>query len=58
VRGVSEEEIERRRRLAIRFSGLHANAAREMRIAPLSNQKLVRDLIAEIAPPGERFGGR
>ena len=33
-------------------------AAREMKIAPLSNKKLVRDLVTEIAPPGERFGGR
>jgi succinate dehydrogenase/fumarate reductase-like Fe-S protein len=31
---------------------------REMKIAPLSNKKLVRDLVTEIAPPGERFGGR
>ncbi len=30
----------------------------EMKIAPLSNKKLVRDLVTEIAPPGERFGGR
>ncbi len=33
-------------------------AAREMRIAPLSNKKLVRDLVTEIAPPSERFAGR
>ena len=33
-------------------------AAREMKIAPLSNKRLVRDLVTEIAPPGERFGGR
>ena len=33
-------------------------AAREMKVAPLSNKKLVRDLVTEIAPPGERFGGR
>jgi succinate dehydrogenase/fumarate reductase-like Fe-S protein len=30
--------------------------AREMRVAPLSNKKLVRDLVTEIAPPAERFG--
>jgi succinate dehydrogenase/fumarate reductase-like Fe-S protein len=30
---------------------------REMKIAPLSNKKLVRDLVTEIAPPGERFAG-
>jgi succinate dehydrogenase/fumarate reductase-like Fe-S protein len=30
--------------------------AREMRLAPLSNKKLVRDLVTEIAPPAERFG--
>jgi succinate dehydrogenase/fumarate reductase-like Fe-S protein len=28
---------------------------REMAIAPLSNKKLVRDLVTEIAPPGERL---
>ena len=28
---------------------------REMRVAPLSNKKLVRDLVTEIAPPAERF---
>ena len=28
---------------------------REMTIAPLSNKKLVRDLVTEIAPPAERF---
>jgi succinate dehydrogenase/fumarate reductase-like Fe-S protein len=27
----------------------------EMTIAPLSNKKLVRDLVTEIAPPAERF---
>jgi succinate dehydrogenase/fumarate reductase-like Fe-S protein len=30
-------------------------AAREMTLAPLSNKRLVRDLVAEIAPPAERF---
>jgi succinate dehydrogenase/fumarate reductase-like Fe-S protein len=29
--------------------------AREMRLAPLSNKRLVRDLVTEIAPPGERL---
>jgi len=29
---------------------------RVMRLAPLSNKKLVRDLVTEIAPPAERFG--
>jgi succinate dehydrogenase/fumarate reductase-like Fe-S protein len=28
---------------------------REMALAPLSNKRLVRDLVTEIAPPGERF---
>ena len=28
---------------------------REMQVAPLSNKKLVRDLVTEIAPPAERF---
>lgn len=28
---------------------------REMTLAPLSNKKLVRDLVTEIAPPTERF---
>ena len=28
---------------------------REMTLAPLSNQPLVRDLVTEIAPPAERF---
>lgn len=28
----------------------------EMKLAPLSNKKLVRDLVTEIAPPAERFG--
>jgi succinate dehydrogenase/fumarate reductase-like Fe-S protein len=30
---------------------------REMKLAPLSNKKLVRDLATEIAPPAERFTG-
>jgi len=30
--------------------------ARVMRLAPLANKKLVRDLVTEIAPPSERFG--
>jgi succinate dehydrogenase/fumarate reductase-like Fe-S protein len=30
---------------------------REMKLSPLSNKKLVRDLVTEIAPPGERFVG-
>ena len=29
--------------------------AREMKLAPLPNKTLVRDLVTEIAPPGERF---
>ena len=29
--------------------------ARVMRLAPLANKKLVRDLVTEIAPPAERF---
>ena len=28
---------------------------RTMEVAPLSNKKLVRDLVTEIAPPAERF---
>ena len=28
---------------------------RVMQVEPLSNKKLVRDLVTEIAPPGERF---
>jgi succinate dehydrogenase/fumarate reductase-like Fe-S protein len=28
---------------------------RNMQVAPLSNKKLVRDLVTEIAPPAERF---
>jgi succinate dehydrogenase/fumarate reductase-like Fe-S protein len=28
---------------------------RAMQVAPLSNKKLVRDLVTEIAPPAERF---
>jgi succinate dehydrogenase/fumarate reductase-like Fe-S protein len=28
---------------------------REMKVAPLSNKKLVRDLVTEIAPPAERL---
>jgi hypothetical protein len=31
-------------------------ALEEMTLAPLSNKKLVRDLVTEIAPPAERFG--
>ena len=30
---------------------------RGMSVAPLSNKTLVRDLVTEIAPPSERFGG-
>jgi len=29
--------------------------SREMTITPLSNKKLVRDLVTQIAPPAERF---
>ena len=29
--------------------------SREMQLSPLSNKKLVRDLVTEIAPPAERF---
>ena len=29
---------------------------REMTLAPLANKPLIRDLVTEIAPPGERFG--
>ena len=29
---------------------------REMRLTPLSNKRLVRDLVTDIAPPAERFG--
>jgi succinate dehydrogenase/fumarate reductase-like Fe-S protein len=32
--------------------------ARAMRLAPLANKPLVRDLVTEIAPPSERFSGR
>ena len=31
--------------------------SRPMTLAPLSNKKLLRDLVTEIAPPGERFSG-
>ena len=31
---------------------------REMRLAPLSNKRLVRDLVTEIAPPAERFAAK
>jgi succinate dehydrogenase/fumarate reductase-like Fe-S protein len=31
---------------------------REMVLAPLSNKKLVRDLVTEIAPPAERFAAQ
>ena len=30
---------------------------RQMTLAPLSNKRLVRDLVTEIAPPAERFKG-
>ena len=29
--------------------------SREMRLAPLSNKRLIRDLVTEIAPPAERL---
>jgi succinate dehydrogenase/fumarate reductase-like Fe-S protein len=32
--------------------------SREMTLAPLSNKRLVRDLVTEIAPPAERFSVR
>ena len=32
--------------------------AGELKLHPLSNKKLVRDLVTEIAPPAERFGAR
>jgi succinate dehydrogenase/fumarate reductase-like Fe-S protein len=31
---------------------------RAMQVAPLSNKKLVRDLVTEIAPPAERFAAK
>ena len=31
---------------------------RQMTLAPLSNKRLVRDLVTEIAPPAERFSVR
>ena len=31
---------------------------REIKLAPLSNKALVRDLVTEIAPPAERLAGR
>ena len=31
---------------------------REMRLSPLSNKPLVRDLVTEIAPPAERFAAK
>jgi succinate dehydrogenase/fumarate reductase-like Fe-S protein len=31
---------------------------REMRLAPLHNKPLVRDLVTEIAPPAERLAGK
>jgi succinate dehydrogenase/fumarate reductase-like Fe-S protein len=31
---------------------------REMRLEPLSNKKLVRDLVTEVAPPAERFAAK
>ena len=31
---------------------------REMTLAPLSNKRLVRDLVTEIAPPAERFSSK
>ncbi len=31
---------------------------REIRVAPLSNKPLVRDLVTEIAPPAERLHGK
>ena len=32
--------------------------ARDMTLAPLSNKRLVRDLVTEIAPPAERLFGK
>ena len=32
--------------------------SREMRLEPLPNKALIRDLVTEIAPPDERIGGR
>jgi succinate dehydrogenase / fumarate reductase iron-sulfur subunit len=31
---------------------------REMRLGPLPNKLLIRDLVTEIAPPDERIGGK
>jgi len=31
---------------------------REMRVEPLSNKPLIRDLVTEIAPPDERISGK
>ena len=34
---------------------LPCSTAREMTLTPLSNKRLVRDLVTEIGPPAERF---
>ena len=37
---------------------LHVVEPREMRLAPLHNKPLLRDLVTEIAPPTERLAGK
>ena len=39
----------------VEYACLARLEAREMRLAPLSNKTLVRDLVTEIAPPAERL---
>lgn len=40
----------------VEYACLARLEARDMRLAPLHNKPLVRDLVTEIAPPAERFG--
>ena len=40
----------------VEYACLARLEARDIRLAPLDNKPLVRDLVTEIAPPAERFG--
>lgn len=43
---------------AVEYACLARLEPREMKLAPLSNKALVRDLVTEIAPPAERLHGK
>ena len=50
-----DDELDRMHPLRVVLGELSRGSLDRMTVAPLSNKKLVRDLVTEIAPPAERF---